>query len=323
MLTPEETMQKPAYEPMNAAELMDRVFDVYKKTFAKQLAFSALIGVISFLFMMILGVVAGMAVIMPSINNTETAMTGMIVAMVAVMLPVYWVWTATAEAGHIILSQQAFYLRPIRMPVRRLPGIVLRVLGASLAQLILSIPWALLIFLCIYMMLRSSGSFAMDDLPYVLTVFTSGLWLVISIGGAFVYVVYSNVFALAVPVAVFEKCSLFKAVARSWRLIKGEFWKILGIRILWTVVVYLFTYSAQGLWALATMLINGVSGSAFGVSLFMGTAGSLLQSLMTIAVSFLIGPLGGILTALLYFNQRIKKEGLDIEIKLEHLQVKP
>ena len=38
------------------------------------------------------------------------------------------------------------------------------------------------------------------------------------------------------------------------------------------------------------------------------------------AASFATAPLEGILQATIYFNERIKKEGLDIEVALERLE---
>lgn len=308
-------MLRNEYNPMNAAELMDGVFDVYKRSFVKQLAFSALVGVISFILMVVLGFIAAMAVILPMIDAPDDAFVGMIVSILAAMLPVYWIWTATADAGHILLSKQAFYRQPVRVPVKKLPGIVLRVLTASLAQMLLSIPWLVLIGLSVYALSRSSG-YNMSDMSSVMIFLSSYGWVVITIIAAFVYVVYSNVFALAVPVAVFEHRFFWGTITRSWQLVKGEFWKILGVRILWSVVVYLFSYSAQGVWAvIQAVLVAGAAESPMLVT----TIGTLLQSFVTLLIGFIMGPLGGILTALIYFNQRIKKEGLDIEIGLEQL----
>jgi hypothetical protein len=123
--------------------------------------------------------------------------------------------------------------------------------------------------------------------------------------------VYSNIYALSIPVAVFEKRSFFSAVIRSWLLLKGEFWKILGLRILWVVVIYIFMYAAQGLW----LTVSGI----FYISPAFEYMGMMTSTVMVFLISFLVGPLEGIFPAVIYFNQRIKKEGMDIELCIEGL----
>lgn len=313
------------YKAMNSAELMDYVFDVYKRSFAKQLTFSALLGVISFVVMFAIGMIAAIIMIIPMADMdvyTDSAFLSVVLMVVLVMMPVYWIWAATAEAGHILLSKQAFYRQPVKLDVRRLPRIVLRVLTATLAQMILSIPWLLIFVAVTYGVARLSGN-SFSDVPSLMGFISSYGWIAISIAGAITYVVFSNLFSLAIPVAVFEKQSFFNTIKRSWQLIKGEFWKILGVRMLWLLVSYLFTYSAQGLWAVLMALVSFLSESSTGIALSLTMIGSILQSLVTIAIGFLIGPLTGILTALIYFNQRIKREGLDIEIMLEQISHSP
>jgi len=58
----------------------------------------------------------------------------------------------------------------------------------------------------------------------------------------------------------------------------------------------------------------------------MGVAGFLLvgisliiSMIVSFGVAIAVMPLEGVFIAVLYFNQRIKKEGLDIEVKLARL----
>jgi len=131
-------------------------------------------------------------------------------------------------------------------------------------------------------------------------------------------VIYTNIFALSVPVAMFEKRVFFNAVFRSYQLLKEDFWRILGLRILWFFIVLLFSYSAQGLLMLIFGIATFIGGDMYS---FIGlwTLTSIFQVYASMAVSLLVAPMEGIMTSLIYFNQKIKKDGLDIEINLERL----
>ena len=68
-------------------------------------------------------------------------------------------------------------------------------------------------------------------------------------------------------------------------------------------------------------IIGGIALLTGNTPSFMGlwTVTSILQVYVSAFVSFLTAPMEGILVALIYFNQKIKKDGLDIEIGLERL----
>ena len=45
-----------------------------------------------------------------------------------------------------------------------------------------------------------------------------------------------TVLSFAPPLIVLERLGVFEAIARSVRLVKGDFWRVLGIRLLATIV---------------------------------------------------------------------------------------
>lgn len=121
-------------------------------------------------------------------------------------------------------------------------------------------------------------------------------------------------FQLAAPVVVVERRGVFAALSRSGRLVKGQFWRILGI--------YLLTL-------LATTILNqfiGVpfaivgAGLALGFPGAAGTVGLLLSSNIASVISgAIIGPFAGAVAVLQYLDQRFRKEGFDIEL-INHVQ---
>jgi len=311
------------YLPMNAAALMDRVFDLYKATFKVQIAFSIAIGIISIMLIMVLGVALAFVVgaIVTSAAATtvygfydyESLILSIVIIMLVLLLPLYLVWIFLSSSGHIIISKQAFYREHIAFPIEETLSAFFRVMSAALVQVILSLPWLLLLGLVIFF--AASGFVDIYDflvaIPPLTIVLASLIFLLL-------YVVYSNIFALSVPVAIFEKRLFFTTITRSVQLLKGNFWKVLGIRLLWAFLVFLISYSAQSLMIIILAAIAALAGNVIEFAeLWFAT--SSLQIYVSLIVGVLVGPMEGIMTALIYFNQKIKKDGLDIEIGLHRL----
>jgi hypothetical protein len=105
------------------------------------------------------------------------------------------------------------------------------------------------------------------------------------------------------------------ALKRSWRLIKGRFWRSFGILLFAGVVVTIVGYVIQsGLVLLVTALslwvdAGGQNGTAFAISV--GVAALVGAGLATIAsLSFVSAVL-----AMLYLDLRVRREGLDLWLR--------
>lgn len=131
--------------------------------------------------------------------------------------------------------------------------------------------------------------------------------------GGFVAAAYFYVrLALAPPALVLEKQRIIPAIRRSSRLVKGSWWRTLGILVL--------------AWLLATILGQiiqtpfGLLG--FGTGYFAptdeitapGLIDLTLAGLGVIVASAITLPFQAGVTALLYIDQRMRREGLDIEL---------
>ena len=306
---------------------MDRAIDVYKKSFAKQLGFAAIFGIISYFFFMFVGVllllVIGMFVsysniaIFSPINETAgyggDSALGIILLAIAVIMPFYFLWLSISSAGHILISKPAFCGFKENLPIGQLPRIACRIFGALIAQALASVPFFGLVIIGF-----ETGflSYLLYNAPWVFALLTL-LFIV-------VYLLYINIFSLAVAVAVFEHNTFFNALIRSWELIRGEFWKVVGMRLLWLLIIIAIWATIYG--AMASVgLVAALIFTVLELNVPPGLIGlaTVMASLVSFAVSFATAPLNGVFQATLYFNQRIKKEGLDIEVKLEKLYYTP
>jgi hypothetical protein len=103
-----------SFSPMNAAELMDAVFDVYKKSFLKNLLYSLILAGI-YLGLIFIGVIAMVIAIaiafVPVINDPNASSSGIIAAVIIIAVPIFFLillWSAIDSAGRCIISRNAW-----------------------------------------------------------------------------------------------------------------------------------------------------------------------------------------------------------------------
>lgn len=115
-------------------------------------------------------------------------------------------------------------------------------------------------------------------------------------------------FSLATPALVLERAGVGRAFGRSRHLVRGAWWRIFGITLLAVVIAVIL--------ALIISVPFELLGGGFSLT---GTAAVttqylLLSSVGTIIASTLTEPFVAAVTVLLYTDQRMRKEGLDIEL---------
>jgi len=117
-------------------------------------------------------------------------------------------------------------------------------------------------------------------------------------------------YSLITPVNVLENCSARQSRKRSRLLTKGVRWGIFGIFLLYLIVV---TIASFGL----TLLVNLAMG--IGPRLLFTAEQSYIHYLVRAPLQFLLAPIPAILVVLIFYNQRIRKEGYDLVLLAEAL----
>jgi hypothetical protein len=115
---------------------------------------------------------------------------------------------------------------------------------------------------------------------------------------------------LTTQAIVLEGQGPLAGLARSWRLVGQAFWRSLGIFLL----VYAFIYIVS----LVVQLPLVVIGAFFGMLLNNSVLYQSIASLVTYGVLILVLPLQFIIFTLLYYDLRIRKEGYDLELRIEN-----
>ncbi|MFI1353487.1 hypothetical protein ACH4TV_07875 [Streptomyces sp. NPDC020898] len=122
-------------------------------------------------------------------------------------------------------------------------------------------------------------------------------------------------FSLASPALMLEKQGIVKSISRSAKLVSGSWWRVFGIQLLATIianvvasiVILPFTFLA------AALTGDGISGFLNGTGglgwtfLVVSGIGSVIGSMVTF-------PITAGVTVLLYIDQRIRREALDLDL---------
>jgi hypothetical protein len=94
-----------------------------------------------------------------------------------------------------------------------------------------------------------------------------------------------------------------RALARSWRLVTGSFWRVFGITLLAGIIVAI----AGAILQLPFTVLGGLSGS--------GMAETVIIVIGAIAAGTVTRPITAGVTVLLYVDMRMRKEGLDLALR--------
>ncbi|MDX3458237.1 glycerophosphoryl diester phosphodiesterase membrane domain-containing protein [Streptomyces sp. ME02-8801-2C] len=122
-------------------------------------------------------------------------------------------------------------------------------------------------------------------------------------------------FSLASPALMLEKQSITKSIGRSAKLVRGSWWRVLGIQLLAgiiamivsSLVVLPFTFIAAALTGDGVSdFLNGTGGYGWTFLIVSGV-GSVIGSTLTL-------PITAGVTVLLYIDQRIRREALDLDL---------
>ncbi|CCH79979.1 Putative integral membrane protein (modular protein) [Nostocoides japonicum T1-X7] len=119
-------------------------------------------------------------------------------------------------------------------------------------------------------------------------------------------------FAFASAVIVLEHLGVRRGLGRSWRLTSGgQFWRVLGIRILVALLVGI----VSGILTVPIGMALGLAVGAAGLSAATyAVVTVVVQALSTVITGALTTPFSAGTDTLLYLDQRIRREALDVQL---------
>jgi hypothetical protein len=124
---------------------------------------------------------------------------------------------------------------------------------------------------------------------------------------------FTIMFRMAGPAVVLEREGPARALARSWRLVRGSFWRVLGITLLSGLIVLVTAGILQIPFGVLAALAGG------GNSLLPGTGGNVAGILISAVGGVVAGavarPISAGVAVLLYVDLRMRREGLDLVLQ--------
>lgn len=125
---------------------------------------------------------------------------------------------------------------------------------------------------------------------------------------AFVVAIFLNTrWAFFIQAIVLENFNSTGGMGRSWKLVKGSFWRVLFLLVAISLIIYLFSLGPVLLVTVAAMILA----SPVLIALASAVSGTL--------VSLLFTPLQFAALTVLYYDLRIRKEGFDLELQMQDI----
>ncbi|CUW28879.1 glycerophosphoryl diester phosphodiesterase membrane domain-containing protein [Streptomyces reticuli] len=167
------------------------------------------------------------------------------------------------------------------------------------------------------------GVIVAGALPGILVMVTGGsdaggsaLFALGILAGVVIAVWLAIRYYLAAPALMLERQGITKAMSRSAKLVRGAWWRVFGIQLL----AWLIANIVSAIVTIPFALI-GAAVSGDGMDNFLGTSGERVgwAFLIIRGIGSLIGttltlPISAGVTVLLYIDQRIRREALDLEL---------
>jgi len=311
---------------MTYTDVMDESFNIHKKNIgasALYLFIFYIISMISSFILIFLGVLSFGFMIFNFYSGSlrdyldKDMSLGSIIAFTLVIILIlflFFLFKSIKEAGIIDIASKGFlnkrvkFEKAIGQAFKKIPSI----LSVIIAYGVIFVP---IIFGFVFLLFILGLT---DNINQF------NIWIILlGLGFFMLYGYLTTIYMFSIHAAVIEKLYFFKALKRSRMLVKGQFWKLLGINILFSITISAITYSIYSIIGIAAGLIYIIL-KAININEDTMTAlimaGNFLRIPIQIIFSLFISPLTGIFLTVLYYNQRFKKDGYDIELRLEKLK---
>ena len=242
--------------------------------------------------------------------------TDMLVLLVAVLLPLFLLWQTVSSAGYIYFAHRALSRGLVDFQRVGFVTVMVRAVLVTFSTALVIVPLAAAFFFAA----RFLAGLVYDGLlASRLTLPGAALLLLVALVFAAALMLVDNVFSLAVAAAIFEERLMFGAMLRSWQLIRADFWAVFFARMLWHFVTIGFAAAALGLVFVLAGLVRMAAGALPPHLAVIFLPIGVIAAGFTLFVSFAQMPMDGVMRAVVYFNQRLKTDGWDIEIRLQWL----
>ncbi len=301
--------------PLTLGELLDRSFSLYRRHFWLFVGIMALPSLLGLAF----GVLIAIASPQPVSSETMAAgevspaeiiggVVWFVIAMIG-MAAVYFITYAVALGATTVAVSELYMGRPITIRTAYTP---MRGKVGRLALLMILVSLRMFgVFLLVGFAAAVSGVVASIGFPILAPLFV----LAAFVGAAGVWIWMMIRYAVAVPAVVLENETAASAIRRSVELTSGNFLRVFALLAFTMVITYAVLAIFQGPFAFAGVMAGPETSTGFWLNL-MGTITGSIGGAFT-------GPLMIVAFAVLYYDLRVRKEGLDLQVMLANLNAVP
>jgi hypothetical protein len=160
-------------------------------------------------------------------------------------------------------------------------------------------------------------AFALAAGVVVVLALTTQLWVPVVVGVVLAFAIFAGYVvywvrlrALAVPALMLEPVGIGGALERAFRLSHRQFWRMLGILLLVALVVgFAGTMLRLPFSVVGELFLVDSASNPYGVTVYL-----LLTAVGTVISAAVLQPFQAAVAALLYVDQRIRKEAYDVEL---------
>jgi hypothetical protein len=300
--------------PLGVGELLDGAISALRANPRTMLTLTAVIVVVSQLIQLVLtlpaiGITEDLASVQPDSDPDEAlSALGSALASLSLLYIAQFVVTFLSfhvlvgllapVVGRAVLSDQISVGEAWRQVRPRLLPLV----GLALLLLIVSVGPALLAIGLAVLLIAAGGPLAV----------VGALLLVLGGLGAVVASIWAYVtLAFTTPALVLERQPVRAAIARSRQLVKGSWWRVCGILLLGLLLYFVVSSVLSTAFTLPFLFtVDFTATEPEPVSLLQIILGA-LGGIVSNGVTF---PFGAAVVVLLYVDQRMRREGLDLEL---------
>jgi hypothetical protein len=298
-------VEAPTLRPLGVGDIVDRVFAMYR---AKPVLFLIVAAIPYLVFVILIAVVTAVLAVtyltravagnpFDLLANPDPAtLAGVIIGALGLVLAIAIIALVvfSAQSAGLVAAFGARYLGreiavgdALRIGLRAAP----RVIGAGiLVFLLVAAVWAVGIFIA--------------------AVAQNTLVVVVVLLAAFIAMVYVFASTVVMPiVATLEGAGPMLALRRAWELSGGNRWRIIGLELLLIVLNLVLSI-------LAGILLILVPGSN-------PTATTIVQQIANLVVSIAWTPVQWGVFTVLYYDLRVRREALDLQLAAEALPRAP
>ncbi|WP_329119926.1 hypothetical protein [Streptomyces sp. NBC_01353] len=146
---------------------------------------------------------------------------------------------------------------------------------------------------------------------------TDGALIVLGAIAGVVVVIWLMIrFSLASPALMLERQSVIQSMKRSAKLVQGSWWRIFGITLLTQLLLLIVGMIITVPFAILAIAVDGegFSGLVSGSSPEFGWPFLIITGIGGVITSAITYPISAGVTVLLYVDQRIRREALDLEL---------